>query len=54
VPQTARIDVKGEGVVTAAAITHGPAEISIRAAHCDVPKDAHLEMDLAIRVVEAT
>ena len=52
VPQTARIDVKGQGVVTAAAITHGPAvEILNPEQHiATLSKDAHLEMDLAIRV----
>jgi DNA-directed RNA polymerase subunit alpha len=51
VPQTARIDVKGEGAVTAAAITHGPAvEILNPEQHiATLSKDAHLEMDLVIR-----
>jgi DNA-directed RNA polymerase subunit alpha len=52
VPQTARIDVKGEGTVTAAAITHGPAvEILNPEQHiATLSKDAHLEMDLVIRM----
>jgi DNA-directed RNA polymerase subunit alpha len=51
VPQTARIDVKGEGTVTAAAINHGPAvEILNPEQHiATLSKDAHLEMDLVIR-----
>jgi DNA-directed RNA polymerase subunit alpha len=51
VPQTARIDVKGEGVVTAAAITHGSAvEVLNPEQHIStLSKDAHLEMDLVIR-----
>ncbi len=52
VPQAARIDVKGERTVTAAAITHGPlVEILNPEQHiATLSKDAHLEMDLAIRV----
>ncbi len=52
VPQTARIDIKGERVVTAAAITAGPAvEILNPESHiATLAKDAHLEMDLAVRV----
>src|SRR5919206_2189440 len=52
VPQTARIDVKGEGVVTAAAITHGASvEVLNPEQHiATLSKDAHLEMDLVIRV----
>ena len=52
VPQIARIDVKGEGTVTAAAITAGAAvEILNPEQHiATLAKDAHLEMDLAIRV----
>ena len=51
IPQTARIDVKGEGAVTAAAITHGPAvEVLNPDQHlATLSKDAHLEMDLVIR-----
>jgi DNA-directed RNA polymerase subunit alpha len=52
VPQTARIDVKGDGIVTAAAITHGSAvEVLNPEQHiATLSKDAHLEMDLVIRV----
>ncbi|MGH7899967.1 MAG: DNA-directed RNA polymerase subunit alpha [Candidatus Binatia bacterium] len=52
VPQTARIDVKGEGVVTAAAITAGPnVEVLNPEQHiATLSKDAHLEMDLVIRM----
>jgi DNA-directed RNA polymerase subunit alpha len=51
VPQTARIDIKGEGTVTAAAITHGPSiEVLNPEQHiATLSKDAHLEMDLVIR-----
>src|SRR5438132_9778950 len=51
VPQTARIDIKGEGSVTAAAITHGPSiEVLNPEQHiATLSKDAHLEMDLVIR-----
>ena len=51
VPQTARIDVKGEGVVPAAAIVAGSAvEVLNPEQHiATLAKDAHLEMDLVIR-----
>jgi len=51
VPQTARIDVKGEGTVSAAAITHGPSiDVLNPEQHiATLSKDAHLEMDLVIR-----
>jgi DNA-directed RNA polymerase subunit alpha len=52
VPQVARIDTKGEGPVTAAAITGGASiEILNPDQHiATLAKDAHLEMDLAVRI----